>query len=147
MVDSSWNLQCGKVTHINKTEFYSISQPARNAFNSQYRYLPLLNQVAMPFYLTHGQVIHYLKSPRISTCPSFQVLVAVLSCTLRIPLVSTFPCTLTLTTLATFLFSLLITKMGPIRCQDMIYKSQEIMLQVLVWVASPQKFLSARFYL
>ena len=130
-----------------KTEFYSISLPARNAFYSQYPYLPLLNQVAMPFYLTHGQVIHYLKSPRISTCPSFQVLVAVLSCTLWMPLVSTFPCTLVLTTLATFLLSLLITKMGPIRCQDMIHKSHDIMLQVLFWVASSQKFLSTRHYL
>ena len=147
MVDSSWNLQCCKVKNIIKTEFFSVSQSARNAFNSQYRYLPLLNQLAMPFYLTHGQVIYYLKSPRISTCPSFQVLVAVLSCTLWMPLVSTFPCTLTLTTLATLLLSLLITKMEPIRCKDMINKSHEIMLQVLFWVASPQKFLSARVYL
>ena len=29
---------------------------SRTAFTSQYRHLPLLNQVAMPFYLTHQQV-------------------------------------------------------------------------------------------
>jgi len=71
---------------------------ARTAFTSQYRHLPLLNQVAMPFYLTHQQV-----------------LVAVLSGALWVPYLSTFPSTLLLATLATFLVSLLITKLGPIR--------------------------------
>jgi len=71
---------------------------ARTAFTSQYRHLPLLNQVAMPFYLTHQQV-----------------LVAVLSGALWVPYLSTFPSTLLLATIATFLISLLITKLGPIR--------------------------------
>ena len=31
---------------------------SRNAFTSQYRHLPLLSQVALPFYLTHQQVFH-----------------------------------------------------------------------------------------
>merc|ERR1719295_1271781 len=68
------------------------------AFTSQYRHLPLLNQVAMPFYLTHQQV-----------------LVAILSGALGVPYLSTFPSTLLLATIATFLLSLLITKLGPIR--------------------------------
>ena len=36
---------------------------SRTAFTSQYRHLPLLNQVAMPFYLTHQQVLFDTRKP------------------------------------------------------------------------------------
>ena len=92
-------------------KLFTIPIFSRNAFTSQYQHLPLLNQIAMPFYLTHQQVLClafllYL---------IFQVLVAILSGALWVPYLSTFPSTLLLTTIVAFLISLLITKLGPIR--------------------------------
>ena len=84
---------------------------SRNAFTSQYRHLPLLNQVAMPFYLTHQQVLCLA----FLLILIFQVLVAILSGALWVPYLSTFPSTLLLATIATFTVSFIITKLGPIR--------------------------------
>ena len=58
MAVCSWCLCCGKVSTLitRKVHFLTISHQ-RTAFTSQHRHLPLLNQVAMPFYLTHQQVV------------------------------------------------------------------------------------------
>ena len=71
---------------------------ARHTFTRPYRLLPLLSQVAMPFYLTHQQV-----------------LVAILSGAMWIPVLGSFPVVLLLATLATALLSFTITKLGPVR--------------------------------
>ena len=93
-------------------KLFKIPIFSRNAFTSQYRHLPLLNQIAMPFYLTHQQVVML---PFVLLHLLFQVLVAVLSGALWVPYLSTFPSTLLLATIATFTVSFIITKLGPIR--------------------------------
>ena len=71
---------------------------ARHTFTGHYRHLPLLSQAAMPFYLTHQQV-----------------LVAIASATLWLPALGSFPVVLLLATLATCLLSFTITRLGPAR--------------------------------
>ena len=152
MAVCAWSVCCSKVEQAFRQDSTPYAQvpirivvlPHRNAFTSQYRLLPLLNQVAMPFYLTHQQVIikweffDRIQSSQVCiiACPyashlviiitccrghiriviqHFQVLVAILSGALWVPYLSTFPSTLLLTTMVAFLISFLITKLGPVR--------------------------------
>ena len=75
-----------------------ISSVVRELVTVQPRHLPLLSQMAMPFYLTHQQV-----------------LVAILSVSLGVPVLGSFPIILLLATLAVFILSFIITKLNPLR--------------------------------
>ena len=70
----------------------------RDLVTMQYRHLPLLSQIAMPFYLTHQQV-----------------LVTVLSLSLGTPVLQSFPIVLIIATIVTSALSFLIVKLGPLR--------------------------------
>ena len=74
---------------------YSVT---REFVTVQYRHLPLLSQIAMPFYLTHQQV-----------------LVALLSASLGVPVLGSFPIMLLLATLVTATISFAIMKLGLLR--------------------------------
>ena len=75
-----------------------ITSVTRDLVTMQYRHLPLLSQIAMPFYLTHQQV-----------------LVTVLSLSLGTPVLQSFPIVLIIATIATAALSFLIVKLGPLR--------------------------------
>jgi len=70
----------------------------RELVTSQYSHLGLLSQMAMPFYLTHQQV-----------------LVAILSGALWVPVLGSYPVVLLLATLAAIILSFTITKLSPLR--------------------------------
>jgi len=75
-----------------------LTSVTRELVTTQYRYLPVLSQLAMPFYLTHQQV-----------------LVTVLSLSLSTPVLGSFPIVLILTTITTTTLSFIIVKLGPLR--------------------------------
>ena len=70
----------------------------RQLVTRQIPHISLLSQVAMPFYLTHQQI-----------------LVALLSLSLLTPVLNSFPIMLILATIITTIISLLITKLNPLR--------------------------------